>query len=454
MIEASLAQRGMWVTEQLTETGSAFHVPLVVRFGQDLDSAALLRACAALVRRHPVLAGALREDGDRLVLVPGGRASIESAEGELDESLIREPFDLDKGPLSRFTLFGRTLLFVAHHVVFDGLSKEILLRDLAACYAQELEVSRAAAFWAGRWNEPGETVVQGVPYTARHAGRALATEITLDPPAIAGLSRFEHLLAALHVLLRGYGNADVVTAIDLSTRTSDTHDTIGSFVTELPVASSPRPEQTFLEFATGLRATLREIYRHRAVPLAAAVPHLRPHAALTPVSVSYRRRTEPEPAFEGVTAEVDWTVFNHAVRGAVHLQCVDTASGLRVSLRHLPEVDGPRLAADLAALVAADPGRALGELVGFETRTASSSVLAEQAAPAAASELTEQVRQIWEEVLGISPVLDDDDIFDLGGHSLTITQIIARMDKRLGVKVELDDFFDNPTIAGVLTHAR
>jgi acyl carrier protein len=62
----------------------------------------------------------------------------------------------------------------------------------------------------------------------------------------------------------------------------------------------------------------------------------------------------------------------------------------------------------------------------------------------------EEIRAIWEEVLEISPIALDDDIFDLGAHSLTITQIIARMRKRLGVEVNIEDFFDNPTIRGVL----
>ncbi|WP_449064511.1 phosphopantetheine-binding protein [Planomonospora algeriensis] len=69
---------------------------------------------------------------------------------------------------------------------------------------------------------------------------------------------------------------------------------------------------------------------------------------------------------------------------------------------------------------------------------------------ASVTTLNEQIREIWEEVLGISPIDDHDDVFDLGGHSLTITQIIVRMRKRLGVDVELDDFFDNPTIAGIV----
>ena len=69
---------------------------------------------------------------------------------------------------------------------------------------------------------------------------------------------------------------------------------------------------------------------------------------------------------------------------------------------------------------------------------------------ASVTTLTDPVREIWEEVLGISPIEDHDDIFDLGGHFLTITQIIARMRKRLDVEVSLDDFFDTPTIAGVV----
>ncbi|MBG0821567.1 hypothetical protein HS048_12565 [Planomonospora sp. ID91781] len=69
---------------------------------------------------------------------------------------------------------------------------------------------------------------------------------------------------------------------------------------------------------------------------------------------------------------------------------------------------------------------------------------------ASVTTFNEQIREIWEEVLGISPIDDHDDVFDLGGHSLTITQIIVRMRKRLGVDVELDDFFDNPTIAGIV----
>ncbi|WP_440070172.1 condensation domain-containing protein [Streptosporangium sp. OZ121] len=417
------------------------------------------------------------------------------------EEILRE-FDLEKGPLARFTLFGigpgrHLLVFVAHHLVFDGQSKDILVRDLAAFYNGEpppplpaldhgrAERERVAAllpgareFWRPRWRDPGETVVLGRALRSRRAGEGRVLRFTVDPsitprsssvpssgpssasvpssdspsasvPSSApssgtqapGLTRFEVLLAALHTLLLGYGNPAVTTAVDLSTRPPEAAGHIGLFVNELPVASSPSPEATFREFATALRAELREVYRFRQVPLSRAMPRLRPHAALVPVSVSYRTRRDADPVFAGLDASVEWTVFNHAVRGALHLQCVDGPGGLEISLRHDPETvpDAARVADDLRLLLERamhDPDLSLHEILENEMGSVTT--------------LTDQVREIWEEVLGISPIADDDDIFDLGGHSLTITQIIARMRKRLDIEVSLDAFFDNPTIAGIV----
>jgi acyl carrier protein len=59
------------------------------------------------------------------------------------------------------------------------------------------------------------------------------------------------------------------------------------------------------------------------------------------------------------------------------------------------------------------------------------------------------VRQIWQEVLQIDEIGYDEDLFDLGGHSLTITRIMSRIQKRTGVRVPLDAFYDTPTIAEI-----
>ncbi|TDD20800.1 non-ribosomal peptide synthetase, partial [Nonomuraea diastatica] len=68
-------------------------------------------------------------------------------------------------------------------------------------------------------------------------------------------------------------------------------------------------------------------------------------------------------------------------------------------------------------------------------------------------EVVEVVRRIWWEVLDLDDVDEigtGDDLFDLGGHSLTMTQITARIGESLGVEVSLDAFFDDPTIGGIV----
>jgi|GEM_PF-3182109 len=523
MPEVTFTQQGMWVTEQAVGGGAAYHMPILVHLRGDLDTGALLAACAALIARHPMLGDVVAEVNNELRLVPGAKVPVrrvtiapsssdedsssagiaggvprdpstsphppseDGEDGERYGRAVREAvgeeilraFDLEKGPLARFTLFeigsGRhLLLFVAHHLIFDGQSKDILVRDLAAFYNGEpppplpeidhgrAERDRVAAllpaareFWKPRWRDPGETVVLDRALRSRRAAEGRVLRFTVNPSIEPGpppnlsssgaqapaLTRFEVLLAALHTLLLGYGNTAVTTAVDLSTRTPEAAGHIGLFVNELPVASSPSPEATFREFATALRAELREIYRFRQVPLSRAMPRLRPHAALVPVSVSYRTRRDADPVFTGLDTSVEWTVFNHAVRGALHLQCVDGPGGLEISLRHDPETvpDAARVADDLRLLLERathNPNLTLHEILEDEMGSVTT--------------LNDQIREIWEEVLGISPIADDDDIFDLGGHSLTITQIIARMRKRLDIEVSLDDFFDNPTIAGIV----
>ncbi|WP_285588392.1 amino acid adenylation domain-containing protein [Herbidospora sp. NBRC 101105] len=67
----------------------------------------------------------------------------------------------------------------------------------------------------------------------------------------------------------------------------------------------------------------------------------------------------------------------------------------------------------------------------------------------AADETVEVVREIWEEVLGLDHIGDDESLFELGGHSLTIARIAARVHDRLGVDVPFYVFFDVPTVAGI-----
>ncbi|MFE7607383.1 non-ribosomal peptide synthetase [Streptomyces celluloflavus] len=70
--------------------------------------------------------------------------------------------------------------------------------------------------------------------------------------------------------------------------------------------------------------------------------------------------------------------------------------------------------------------------------------------PSAGSGSTlDTVREIWREVFRLPGLGDTENLFDLGGHSITMTQISARILDRLGVDVPLYAYFDEPTVRGI-----
>jgi acyl-coenzyme A synthetase/AMP-(fatty) acid ligase/acyl carrier protein len=77
------------------------------------------------------------------------------------------------------------------------------------------------------------------------------------------------------------------------------------------------------------------------------------------------------------------------------------------------------------------------------------SVRSDAVAEAGSDEVVEEIRRIWQDVLQIPDIGVDEDLFDLGGHSLSITRIGGRMQQRFGVELPLEVFFDTPTIAEI-----
>ncbi|GIG03076.1 non-ribosomal peptide synthetase [Catellatospora citrea] len=405
MSTATPAQHGMWLTERLGLAATAYHMPLPVWLDGPLDPARLADACAVAVARHPVLSCAFAErDGDLLLTPAACPPSLVVGDAPEDlPAFVRErtlaPFDLASGPLIRFDLVpagpGRhLLLIVAHHLVFDGESKEILLADLAAAYSTpdgtttgaaataslRGESDRVAALlpqavehWARAFRAPGEPSLPGLRATTSPGARpGVAVPLELDAVTVRavaaelGATTFEVVLAGLLTLLDRYGDPAPVIGVDLGTRPADGHDRIGLHVNELPVgipATDPADPRTVRERVAQARGLLRETYPLRAVPLSRAVSGLAPRAALTPVSVSYRRRTRPAPVFAGLDARVEWTAFHHAARNALHVQLLDDPGApelpvlLHVDPSRLDPADAARIGAHLRILLDGFAGR-------------------------------------------------------------------------------------------------
>lgn len=67
------------------------------------------------------------------------------------------------------------------------------------------------------------------------------------------------------------------------------------------------------------------------------------------------------------------------------------------------------------------------------------------------TETERKMVEIWEEVLGVTPIGINDNFFQLGGHSLKITSMIARMRNSFDVDLPITEFFNYQTIAEIAT---
>ncbi|HEX3704066.1 MAG TPA: AMP-binding protein, partial [Vicinamibacterales bacterium] len=147
----SFGQQRLWFIDQWQPDSGMFNSRVPIRLTGSLQIAAIEQSLAAIVRRHDVLRASFPSKGGQPVQriapalrVPlpvidlGGLPECDRAP-ELDRLIrdeARRPFDLSSGPLIRTSLIridpdNHVLLVTVHHIVFDGWSRAILLRELA-----------------------------------------------------------------------------------------------------------------------------------------------------------------------------------------------------------------------------------------------------------------------------------------------------------------------------------
>jgi len=279
----SFAQERLWFLDQLEPGGSSYNIPQAVRLTGRLDVAALGGSLSEIVRRHESLrttfertaagspaqvirpAAGLALPAVDLTALPRERAAERGRELVAEEA--RRPFDLVRGPLVRALLLRlaadeHILLIDIHHIVSDGWSTGILLRELGILYRAavagepsplaELPLQYANfASWQRQWLSGAELERQLGYWRERLAGAPGVLDLPTDRPrpavqSLRGASRSFVLPASLASALQALAQNEGVTlfmvllaALDaLLSRLSGQDDlVIGS-----PVANRPRVE--------------------------------------------------------------------------------------------------------------------------------------------------------------------------------------------------------------------
>ncbi|MGC8100977.1 amino acid adenylation domain-containing protein [Metapseudomonas otitidis] len=180
-IPVSYAQQRLLFLWQLDPGSAAYNMAAGLRLKGELDEARLQRAFDALIERHEALRTVFQVDGEQplqrvlpaapLALRQVDLSSSNDPETELarqvDEEVSR-PFDLLHGPLLRASLFRVSedtcvLVVCMHHIVSDGWSMDVMVREFVQAYQAGAESLPPLplqyadyALWQRRWLEAGE----------------------------------------------------------------------------------------------------------------------------------------------------------------------------------------------------------------------------------------------------------------------------------------------------------
>ncbi len=333
----SFAQQRLWFLDQLEPGNAAYNLHTAFRLHGAVDATALERALQLIVARHEALRTtfAVRDGEPVQVIHPPDGASSAVRLARLDlcglspaglrERLVvlgEEPFDLGAGPLVRATLARcgndeQVLLIVLHHIVGDGWSLAVLVRELSAAYAAcargvapdlaPLPIQYADyAHWQRQALASGELERQLAYWTERLRGAPTLISLPNDRPrlpvqryrgawhsvtvpaaltaSLGALAQREQatlfmvLLAAFEVLLARFGgDEDLAIGVPIAGRNrTELEGLVGFFVNTLVLRGDLRGNPAFGELLARVRRAALDAYARADVPFERLVEALDP----------------------------------------------------------------------------------------------------------------------------------------------------------------------------------
>ncbi|RLT97980.1 non-ribosomal peptide synthetase [Ketobacter sp.] len=334
LVPLSYAQQRLWFLDQLEPGSTAYNMPGAFRLSGRINIQALQQTLYTIVERHAVLRTTmtlvedepvqqvLPADHWQLQLIELATASAEQKQARIHqevEALYGHQFDLGQGPLFYVKLLVLdaaefVLLINMHHIVTDGWSNGILMRELGMLYdayshgrrspLPDLKVQyRDFAQWQRQWLSGAELERQlsywrqalaGVevlnlptnyPRTADtgFAGNVLSFELDANLSAKLnalckrqGVSLYMATLAAYMVLLSKYsGQQDIAVGSPIANRNfEDIEPLIGFFVNTLVVRGELASDMTFTQLLAQVQQKTLDSYAHQDVPFERLVDEL------------------------------------------------------------------------------------------------------------------------------------------------------------------------------------
>ncbi|HSE17005.1 MAG TPA: amino acid adenylation domain-containing protein [Pyrinomonadaceae bacterium] len=336
-LQLSFAQERLWFLDRLQPGTPFYNMPSAVRLLGKVDIPALERSLAEVARRHEVLRTTFPTgDGHPTLLIsPAQPMSLpvidinglpalerETRARQLINEEVMRPFDLESGPLLRVVLLrfaeqDHVLVFTTHHIVSDGWSMDVLVREAVTLYEAFLSNRPSPladlaiqytdfAAWQREWMR-GEVLDAHLDYWKKQlSGAPLRLRLPTDRPRSSaqnyqgkrltlplsqsllgplkeltgqsGTTLFMGLLAAFKTLLYRYtGQDDIVVGTAIAGRgRAEIESLIGFFINMLVMRTSLSGTPKFVDLLSRVKETALGAYAHQDLPFEKLVEVLQP----------------------------------------------------------------------------------------------------------------------------------------------------------------------------------
>lgn len=332
----SYAQQRLWFLCQLDPASPVYNIPIAVELIGNLDVQALERAIRDIIHRHESLRTCFQQDNGvpSVVIrqdVPWSLERVDArsvaAEGPAElnrfaSTLTQEAMDITRAPLLRAHLLtlgpeSYLLLLTVHHIVFDGWSIGVFVRELDQLYRAHMAGANVTppplalhyvdfAVWQRKWLESGVLERQLTYWKKQLAGappvvtfpadrrrpqaemfRGSQQKLSLPPQFVQdleslsqrhGVTLFMTLLACFDILLARYtGQEDIVVGSPSAGRNrTELTDLMGFFVNNLVLRTDLSGNPSFAALLGRVREVTLQAYEHQDVPFDQLVQALRP----------------------------------------------------------------------------------------------------------------------------------------------------------------------------------
>lgn len=429
----SHAQQRLWFLDKLEGGSTAYHLAGEWQLRGKLDADALQRSLDQLAIRHENLRTVFAEDADQRaiqqVIDPQSvtihahdltqAGDTDQALGNLNRDLVRQPMNLETGPLWQTHLVkvsddDHRLLLIIHHIIADGWSAQILVKEFAALYAAHIENKSAnlpalpiqytdVAHWQREVLSSGEGERQlgwwkaqlgedqpvlelpadrPRPDAQSHRGARVAFQFSAELSerlrAVAreqGVTLFMLMLALYKTQLYRYsGQRDLRVGVPVAGRgRPETEGLLGLFVNTLVMRSQPGADMRFIEFLDAVKATTQGAQAHADLPFEQLVDALQPERHLRHNPLCQVKFTQQFPLPENIELPGVNLTMRQLDDDTAHFDLgfdiTDHPQGIEGVLTYACDLfDEGRICGfaeelvNLAEQIASNPARSLGEL--------------------------------------------------------------------------------------------